>query len=227
MQALLFDLDGTLMDTAPDMAAALNRLLARRNRPTLPLSRIRPHVSHGSIGMLRIGFGKGPEEEGFEELKEEFLADYAEALCVQTQLFTGLESVLGHCQDIGLPWGIVTNKPGWLTEPLLEQFALPYEPGCVVCGDTLEHRKPHPAPLLHACRLLGVEPEHAVYIGDDERDMIAARDAGMRGVIALYGYVPETMNPSDWPAVHSLNSPGDLLAWLNVAVKSRDYGARP
>lgn len=215
MDTVLFDLDGTLADTAPDMAAALNRLLAERGRDALPFDAIRPQVSHGSIGLLRLGFGLGPDDDGFEALRQRFLDLYQAALCVDTCLFPGMSAVLTELDRRGRPWGVVTNKPGWLTEPLLEQLALPVAPCCVVSGDTLARRKPDPDPLLHACASAGREPKNCVYIGDAQRDMQAGQRAGMPTLAALFGYIGPDDRPADWGADGLLHHPEDLWQWLN------------
>ena len=178
-RAALFDLDGTLLDTARDMAAALNVLLAEEGRAALALEVVRPLVSNGAMGLVRIGFpefGVGSAE--FEKLRERFLAHYRSALCVHTQLFPGFEAVLATLEAHALPWGIITNKAAWLTEPLLETLGLSARAACVVSGDTLPERKPHPRPLLHAAELIAVAPAECVYLGDALRDVQAARAAG-------------------------------------------------
>ena len=175
-RAVLFDLDGTLLDTAPDMAAALNTLRREEGLEPLAFADIRPLVSNGSTGLLRLSF---PQVAGasFEALRERFLDIYRASLAAGTQLFAGMQAVLERLEANHIPWGIVTNKPGWLTEPLLEKLSLRQRAGVVVSGDTLLARKPDPAPLLHAATELGLSPAECIYIGDAERDVLAARAA--------------------------------------------------
>ena len=178
-RAALFDLDGTLLDTARDMAAALNVLLAEEGRAALALDVLRPQVSNGAIALVRTGF---PELEvgsaAFAQLRERFLARYRAALCVHTCLFPGFEEVLATLEARGLPWGIITNKAAWLTEPLLQILGLSERAACIVSGDTLPERKPHPRPLLHAANLIAVAPADCVYVGDALRDVQAAARRG-------------------------------------------------
>jgi phosphoglycolate phosphatase len=210
---MLFDLDGTLLDTAPDMARALNQLRLERSQPELPLERIRPFVSHGAAGLIRLGFGLQPDDPEFGPLRLRFLSLYDAALAVDTALFTGMEHVLARLEKRRIPWGIVTNKPGWLTDPLLHALDLFQRAGCVVSGDTVPRRKPDPEPLLHACNLIGIEPQRCVYIGDAERDVQAGNRAGMTTLIARYGYLGAEDAPEAWEAHGIVDSPEDLLAW--------------
>ena len=211
--ALLLDLDGTLLDTAPDMGGALNRLRAEHDLEPLPAATIRPAVSHGAMRLVALGF---PEAAGddFETLRLRFLDLYAANLAVGTRLFPGFDAVLDSLEAQGLPWGIVTNKPGWLTDPLLAALGLDRRAACAVSGDTLAERKPHPLPLLHAARLVGVEPERCVYVGDAERDIQAGRAAGMTTVVAAYGYIPADEDPQQWQPHGVVNAPDELLHWL-------------
>ena len=211
---VLFDLDGTLLDTAPDLAAALNRLRRERGDPELPPAAIRPTVSHGSPGMLKLGFGLEPDDARYAELNQRFLELYRAAIAVHTTLFPGMAEVLAHLETAGIPWGVVTNKPGWLTEPLLKTLALWPRAACVVSGDTLDKRKPDPEPLWHACELAGVAPDRALYVGDAERDMQAGNRAGMITLVAGFGYLGAGDRPEDWGADGLLEQPSDLLDWL-------------
>ena len=213
--AVLFDLDGTLADTAPDLAAALNRVRAARALPALPLAELRPMASHGARGLLQVGFGVGPGDAEFETLRVEFLACYAQAICVHTRLYDGMQALLEALGQRALPWGIVTNKASALTTPLLDALALDPAPGCVVCGDTTARPKPAPDPLLHAAALLGVEATACVYLGDDLRDMQAARAAGMTAAAVAYGYGAGSA-PEQWGADFVLAHPGELLARLGA-----------
>jgi len=212
-EALLLDLDGTLLDTAPDMGGALNRLRAEHGREPLPDASIRPVVSHGAMRLVALGF---PEAAGaeFERLRLRFLEIYAANLAIGTRLFPGFETVLATLESRGLPWGIVTNKPGWLTDPLLEALDLGRRAACAVSGDTVSERKPHPLPLLHAARLLGVDAERCVYVGDAERDIQAGRAAGMTTVVAAYGYLSADDDPLRWQPHGIVQAPGELLTWV-------------
>ncbi len=215
-RALLLDLDGTLLDTAPDMGAALNALRREQGAAPLPFAAIRPQVSHGGAALVRLGFaGASPEEH--ERLRRRFLELYRGSLSAGTRLFAGFEAVLATLEARSIPWGIVTNKPGWLTAPLLEALGLAARAACVVAGDTLEKRKPHPEPLWHAARLAGLEPADCVYVGDTERDIIAGRAAGMRTVAARYGYLAAGEDPAAWRPDGIVDAPDELLAWVGAA----------
>ena len=212
-RGLLLDLDGTLLDTAPDMAGALNRLLRENDRRELPFERIRPHVSHGAAALVRLGFGAQDPVE-FESLRQRFLALYARDLATGTRLFPGFETVLSRLGVARMPWGIVTNKPTGLTLPLLEAVGLAASAGCVVCGDTCPERKPHPRPLLHAAATLGMAPAELVYVGDAERDIAAGRAAGMQTLAARFGYLAAGEDPRAWRPDGVIDRPEDLLPWL-------------
>jgi 2-phosphoglycolate phosphatase len=211
---LLFDLDGTLMDTAPDMGAALNELRAEHKLDPFTQDRIRPHVSHGVPALLKLGFGLEPQDTRYAEMRARYLAIYQAGLAKETRLFHGIEPLLETLGKTGYTWGIVTNKPGWLTEPLLDAFKLRTRAACVVSGDTTPRRKPFPDPLLHACKLCGVAPEDSVYIGDAQRDVEAAHAAGMQAVVALYGYLAEDEMPAAWKAEYMIKHPMELPDWL-------------
>ena len=213
--AVLFDLDGTLADTAPDLAHALNRTLEHFGQPTLPFEEIRPVVSHGGIALIRRGFNMEPDEPGFEERRLYLLDVYLKNICTHTRLFPGMDAVLHHLCRKQHPWGIVTNKPAWLTDPLMAALPMPCSTRVIISGDTLPQRKPHPAPLLHAAQQLGVKPSHCLYVGDAERDMEAGQAAGMRTACALFGYLQEQDRPNDWQADIQLQRPEDLLRLLS------------
>jgi len=215
LRGVLFDLDGTLLDTAPDMAAALNRLRVAEGLEELPFSQIRPLVSHGAPRLLRLAFGE-PEAERHELLRRRFLDFYRAALAVHTRLFDGFESVLSSIEGSGMRWGIVTNKPGWLAAPLLAEVGLAGRCACLVAGDTLAERKPHPLPLLHAAGLLGLEPQECVYVGDAERDVQAARNAGMIPLVAGFGYLGDGEDPAAWQAEAIFARPEELVDWLGL-----------
>ncbi|MEP6996957.1 MAG: HAD-IA family hydrolase [Betaproteobacteria bacterium] len=217
VRAVLFDLDGTLADTAADLAAALNRVRADRALPALPLATLRPQASHGARGLLAAGFGIGKEHADFAPLRDTFLAYYAEAVCDQTTLFPGADRVLAEIERRGLRWGIVTNKAARFTLPVIERLALSPRAGAVICGDTTAQSKPHPAPLLAGAAALSAAPEQCVYVGDAERDIIAGRAAGMHTLFAAYGYVGADETPAAWNADGELASLSELLDWLPVA----------
>jgi 2-phosphoglycolate phosphatase len=217
---VLFDLDGTLLDTAPDLAAALNRLRRERGESALPPAAVRPTVSHGSPGMLKLGFGLEPDDARYAELNQRFLALYREAIAVDTALFPGMAEVLIHLETAGIHWGVVTNKPGWLTEPLLKALDLWPRAACVVSGDTLDKRKPDPEPLWYACERVGAAPGRSLYVGDAERDVQAGNRAGMITLVAGFGYLSTEDRPEDWGAAGLLERPADLLGWLGTAGRS-------
>ena len=211
--ALLLDLDGTLLDTAPDMAGALNRLRREEGREALPFVSVRPHVSSGARALVELGFGS-PAPEEFERLRLRFLALYAEALSGGTRLFPGCEALLAALEARHIPWGIVTNKPGYLTTPLLATLGLLARAACVVAGDTVGERKPHPLPLLHAATLIGRAPGDCVYAGDHARDIVAGRAAGMHTVAVRYGYLADGEDPAAWGPDAVVGAPGELLGFL-------------
>jgi phosphoglycolate phosphatase len=215
----LLDLDGTLLDTAPDMGGALNQLRAERGLEPLPAATIRPVVSHGAMRLIALGF---PEAAGddFEALRLRFLDLYAANIADGTRLFPGFDAVLDRLEARGLPWGIVTNKPGWLTDPLLAALGLDRRAACAVSGDTVAERKPHPLPLLHAARLVGVDAGRCVYVGDAERDIQAGRAAGMTTVVAAYGYIADGEDPWQWQPHGVVHAPEELLHWVEQRVSS-------
>jgi len=210
-RTVLFDLDGTLLDTAPDLAAALNATLQLNERAALPFETIRPVVSHGGRALIELGFGIDPQHPGFEPLRKQLLDLYQANIAVHTALFPGMADVLDELESRGIRWGVVTNKPGWLTEPLLDALDLGSRAACIVSGDTLKERKPHPAPLLHACKLAGCQPEETLYVGDAERDIEAGRNAGMHTLVALFGYLMEHDRPENWGADALIEQPADIL----------------
>ncbi|MPW19092.1 HAD-IA family hydrolase [Paraburkholderia sp. CNPSo 3157] len=213
-QGILFDLDGTLADTAPDLAAAVNKMRHERGLEMVPLEHLRPLASAGARGLLGGAFGIGPEHHDYSSMREEFLANYEADLCIETTLFPGIGDILDELDARGVRWGIVTNKVARLTEPLVAQLGLDTRAGCVVSGDTTPHSKPHPAPLLHAAKELDVPAERVVYVGDDLRDVQAGFAAGMVTVAAAYGYCGNDIPPTQWHARHVVNSPAELLELL-------------
>lgn len=214
IKAILFDLDGTLLDTAPDLAHALNLLLSKNGRATLPLEKIRPVASDGVKGLLALGFNISDTSPDFSQLRTDFLEYYTTHISRETTLFPGMDTVLNELETRGIPWGIVTNKIACLTEPLLKNLNLHHQAGCIVSGDTLEFAKPHPAPLLHACELLGRTAEECVYVGDAKRDIEAGLRANMSTIVALYGYIKETDDPYSWQANATIKSPEELIDCL-------------
>lgn len=214
IDTVLFDLDGTLVDTAPDMGHALNTLLQEHGRAPLTAEAIRPWVSHGSRGLILLGFGEEPVGDRFEEYKVRFLTLYENRVCVDSRLFEGMDEVIADLEDRKVPWGIVTNKPDYLTQALLEALQLRGRVACVVSGDTIPQRKPHPAPLLHAARLLERPPEGCVYVGDAQRDVQAGARAGMATLVALFGYLGEQDDPASWGATGLVERPADIIDWV-------------
>ena len=210
MRAVLFDLDGTFADTAPDMARALNVIRRQHGLAALPLATIRPHVSHGARGMLDVGFGISPQHDTFVALREAFYDEYQRNLCVESKLFDGVDSLVDTLEQHNIVWGIVTNKAARFALPIAEALGFAQRAACIVCGDTTAHTKPHPASLLHAAELIGVNPAHTIYVGDDERDIEAAHAAGMRGVAAAYGYIAADIDTVAWGAEFSIVTPHGL-----------------
>lgn len=215
--AVLFDLDGTLVDSAPDLAAAADQMRLARSWPSLPLNAYRAHCGSGARGMLEVAFGVGPEQEEFEALREEFFVNYTQCLNARTRLFKGVEALVRHLELSGLVWGVVTNKSERYAMPLLATMPVFASASTVVCGDTTPHTKPHPAPLLEAARRIGVEPTHCVYVGDDLRDIVAGKAAGMATVAAHYGYLGPQAQVSQWGADLGIESPWGLAQHLPSA----------
>lgn len=215
IQTVLFDLDGTLLDTAPDLASALNTLLIEHQQQPLPLAKIRPWISLGTNSLIRNSFNLSATEPLPEALRQRFLSIYTQHLAEQTALFPGMEEVLTTLESQKIQWGVVTNKAAWLTEPLMQQLGLTQRSICNISGDTLAQCKPHPAPLLYACQLARSIPEQCIYVGDALRDIEAGQRAGMRTLVALYGYIEEHETPAQWGATGMLNQPLDLLSWIN------------
>lgn len=216
VNTVLFDLDGTLLDTAPDLVEAVNQVLLDEGRPTLPLAQLRPYVSGGAGVLLRQAFGENQGAEQFQARLRFMLDFYRDNIARHTRLFDGMAAVLDALDGQGLSWGVVTNKPGWLTEPLLQALALAGRCGCIISGDSVAEKKPHPMPMLEACRRIGSQPECCVYLGDDSRDIQAGRAAGMKTLAAAYGYVPEGDDAGRWGADGLLHAPAELLSWLEL-----------
>ncbi len=217
LRTVLFDLDGTLADTAPDLAYALNCVLQQQGRETLPFAQIRPVVSHGGAALISLGFGLGPGHKAYDELRAELLRIYQENLTLHTGLFPGMAELLGTLEQRGMNWGVVTNKPAWLTDPLMNQLGLSTRAACIISGDTTANRKPHPEPMLLACQLAGSTPEQCLYVGDAERDIEAGHRAGMHTAVALFGYLDAQDTPQRWGADTLIEHPMELLTWIDTA----------
>jgi 2-phosphoglycolate phosphatase len=216
IRAVLFDLDGTFADTAPDLAAALNHARAARKLPPLPLEVLRPQASHGSRGLIKIGFGIEPGHPDFEVLRQIFLDHYEQNICVHTRLFEDMGLLVGELERRNMRWGIVTNKPHRYTVPLMQALGYAERAACLISGDTCAHAKPHPEPMLRACQMIGVPPDQCLYVGDDLRDMQAANAAGISGIIASYGYVSDDASVENWNAQGSVKKPMELIDYLAV-----------
>lgn len=212
IKTVLFDLDGTLADTAPDLANALNHVLKNHQCEPLPYETIRPIVSHGGMALITLGFGK--EHPEFDTLYQELLQHYQNNIANETVLFPGMNELLLELEEKNINWGVVTNKPSWLTEPLLDALNLTSRTAAIVSGDTLEQRKPHPAPILHACKQAGSEASECMYIGDAERDIEAGNRAGMPSIVALFGYIAESDTPDDWGAHSLINHPQEIISLI-------------
>jgi phosphoglycolate phosphatase len=216
-EAVLFDLDGTLADTARDLGAALNRLRSEVGLADLPFERLRPVASNGVRGLLQAGLGLCPEHADYAGFAQRFLDHYMAALCVDTVLFDGIPELLDDLEASGIAWGIVTNKQQRFTLPLVDMLGLGQRAGCIVSGDSAPRAKPHPEPLLLASEQLKVDPQRCIYVGDDIRDVQAGRSAGMYTVAAGYGYLGCGEPISAWGADRIIEHPGDLLQFVRRA----------
>ncbi|MEN8763017.1 MAG: HAD-IA family hydrolase [Thiogranum sp.] len=214
IQTVLFDLDGTLLDTAADLANALNAVLRLNKQPALPFEQIRPVVSHGGQALIELGFKLCPDHPEFAPLKNQLLDYYQSHIADRTTLFPGMSEVLDTIEQRGMNWGVVTNKPAWLTEPLMDALDLTRRASTIVSGDTVDERKPHPAPLLYACKIVGSKPDACLYIGDAERDITAGHKAGMFTLVAMFGYLMAEDEPENWGATALIQQPSDILKWL-------------
>ena len=215
-RAVLFDLDGTFADTAPDLAYALNATLVHFGQEPMPLERIRPAVSHGGAALIQLGFQLQPDQHGFEERRRHLLDVYAENICRETRLFEGMEQVLETLEAHDIAWGIVTNKPSWLTDPLMTALQLAQRTPCIVSGDTCARNKPHPDPILYGCELLASPAQQTLYVGDAERDMQAGKAARTTTVCALFGYIEDTDMPACWPVDFFIEQATDLIGLLGL-----------
>ena len=212
--AVLFDLDGTLVDTAPDLGFALNTLLQQEGYLPLTHQLIRPEASNGSAGLLGLGFNITADDVNYLPLQRRFIKLYQDNITRESDLFSGMGLVLKQLEDSNIPWGIITNKPAFLTIPLVTQLGLDKRAACIISGDTTAHSKPHPAPMLYACELISQTPENCIYIGDAARDIKAGKNANMTTLIARYGYISSSDNIKDWQADGIINHPSELLQWL-------------
>ena len=223
IRTVLFDLDGTLIDTAPDMAMALNILREEEGLEALPFQQIRPVVSNGSLALVELGFGSDLAPERREMLKQRYLEIYQDNLHIESRLFEGMDTLLSHIEERGMLWGVVTNKPGWLTDPLMASLNLTHRAACIVSGDTTPHRKPHPEPMFHACRQAGTESQHCIYIGDAKRDIEAGKNASMKTLIAAYGYIGNWEQPENWGADGCIQHPNQIIGFIeNLNTPSRE-----
>jgi phosphoglycolate phosphatase len=208
---IFFDLDGTLADTAPDLVAAMNKLLLARNLEPKPYALLRPHASAGARGLLEGAFGINPDHPDFIALRDEFYGNYEKALLVESKLFDGIDHLLDQMDEARLPWGIITNKSERFTNPLADRMGLRQRAVSTVSGDTTPYSKPHPEPILHAARSSNVDPTKSIYVGDDIRDVLAGKAAGMKTVAAAYGYCGCKEPPEAWGADYVVNHPSELL----------------
>jgi phosphoglycolate phosphatase len=214
MNVILFDLDGTLVDTAHDLGAALNIQLERHGQQTLPHDKIRPVASHGSRGLLELGFNLTPDDSRFLEMRDEYLAIYDEVLTNSPVLFDGMPELLQKIEDEGITWGIVTNKPRRFTAPIMHALQLNERAACVICGDDAARPKPYPDTLLMACEVMQKQAKDCIYIGDAQRDIEAGVAAGMRTAVALYGYLDVADKPKEWGADFLIEQPQEILSLI-------------
>lgn len=213
ISAVLFDLDGTFADTAPDLGRAINLMRKARGLQPVPLAETRLVTSLGARGLLGVGFGIGPGDADYEAMREEFLRIYEENLCHDSTLFPGMAELVDSIEQLNLRWGIVTNKAERFALPLMRQLGYGERAACIVGGDTTAHMKPHPAPLMHAAGITATPPQQCIYVGDDERDILAGKAAGMHTVAVRFGYL-NGGDPDAWKADHVVDHPRQILALL-------------
>jgi 2-phosphoglycolate phosphatase len=216
VQAVLFDLDGTLIDSAPDLGAAVDKMRVARGMSSLPLSHYRPMAGAGARGMIGLAFGWTPDHPDYEQLKEEFFVNYTSCMTERTLAFDGVPQLIQELVNLKMPWGVVTNKSKRFAEPLTQAIPLFSSAAVLISGDTTPHAKPHPAPLLEAAKRLGIDPRACVYVGDDERDIVAGHAAQMKTVAATYGYLGAQSDVKSWKAHAQIDSPAQLLKLLNI-----------
>jgi phosphoglycolate phosphatase len=215
INGVLFDLDGTLLDTAGDLGRALNQLLREHDLPIIPLETIRPEAGRGCLGLLKLGMNVDPDDSRYPALAKQLLVWYQKYLLDTTTLFPGMRETLDYLDKNAISWGIVTNKPARYTDPLVQHLQLDKRAACVISGDTLENRKPHPEPLLHACQLMQIKPENCLYVGDSAIDIEACKAAGTSSLAALYGYIPANENPLSWGADGWIHHASEIIPWLS------------
>lgn len=218
INSVLFDLDGTLLDTASDLGNALNELRHNHQLPPLPLATIRPYAGYGSREMLKLAFDIDEHHPHYPNYLDHFLQLYQTHLTRTTQFFPGMEELLTQLDERGITWGIVTNKPGRFAFDLLKTMKLDQRAACIVCGDSLSKRKPDPDQILHACDLLNITPANTLYIGDTVIDVTASKAAGTKSIVALYGYIKAEDDPQTWKADGYIQQPKDILEWLPKAI---------
>jgi len=216
VQAVLFDLDGTLIDSAPDLGAAVDKMRVARGMTSLPLAHYRPMAGAGARGMIGLAFGWTPEHPDYEQLKEEFFVNYESCMTERTFAFEGVAQLIDSLVQLKMPWGVVTNKSKRFTEPLTKAMPLFASAAVVISGDTTPHAKPHPAPLLEAAKRMGIDPAACVYVGDDERDIVAGHAAQMKTVAATYGYLGAQSDVKSWHAHAQIETPAQLLDLLDL-----------
>lgn len=216
MQAIFFDLDGTLLDTARDFAYAINLLLSQKNKPQMNFDLFRKEVHGESKRMISFAFGIEESNPEFEIIRQDFLKTYHKNCTQHTIFFSGIELLLETLDAKNIPWGIITSKPTWLTKPVIKHFGLDQRAACIVMGDTIAKIKPHPEPLLHACKQVNISPQDAVYVGDLQSDIIAAKAAGMKSVVVTYGYHPPETHFLDWKADYIAKTPQEILTWMKI-----------
>ncbi len=214
MRAVLFDLDGTFADTAPDLGRAVNQMRAARGMGPVALAETRRVTSLGARGLLGVGFGMGPDHADYAAMRDEFLQIYENNLCCDTRLFPGMPELVDRLESDGLRWGIVTNKAERFALPLMQQLGYSARAGCIIGGDTTGQMKPHPAPLLAAAGILELPPSSCLYVGDDERDIVAGKAAGMKTVAVRFGYLNGS-NPDQWGATAVVDTPAEILQYIH------------
>lgn len=227
INAVLFDLDGTLLDTAGDLIAALNHIMQEDNVAPINESIMRKHVSQGAKAMISVAYDCDTNSDLCQQRWQRLVNYYAQNINIHTGFFATMDNVLDTLEASGIKWGIVTNKPAFLTDPLMQRLGLDQRTKCIVSGDTLAYSKPHPAPVLHACDLLGCRPEETVFVGDDERDIVAGREAGTKTLAACYGYILDSDNPYQWNADMCIDSPLQILDWIQQYRPLAPYAAEP